>query len=236
MKTLSKKAVKTALMLALPLSVIIVGFLFYNQTETNATAEDVIVYEDTNQLRIDSLRLARIQASIDKELDSIERYPTMSWPADFYTSLDSTTQQDSFSFWREPKDSFTQINKTDIRNKDTLRGPSALFARTYSLRIGKPVPVSVLWTSDSLFSPTKFELVTITLNDVADDKAGFTLADSSAVLLYSGANYAANDRISIEDENHSLHISVLQVQPDSVKIGFVSFLTDAIVSKLQESN
>ena len=82
--------------------------------------------------------------------------------------------------------------------------------------------------------PVKLQLLTILLNDVADDKAGFTLSDPSAVLLYSGTHYAVDDKISIADEHHNLQISVLQVHPDSVKIEFTSYLTDAIVSTLKE--
>ena len=236
MKKLTEKAVKTALLLALPVTVFTVAYLLYNQPQTEAPTDDYVLYEDTNLQRFDSAKLSRLKASIDKELDSVEQLPTGSLWEPFYNNFISGTQQDTSLISRQLSDSLPAQNaKTDMGSNEVLQGPSDLFTRTYSLAIGKPVPVSVLWKSDSALLPAKYQLLTITLNDIAGNKAGFTLTDPSAVLLYSGANYAANDKISIEDETHNFHISVFQVYPNSVTIEFASYLNDNIVSSLQAS-
>ncbi len=233
MKKLTKKAEKTALLLALPLTICIISFLMYDAYKIEAPAEDFSLYEDAGLQHDDSIKLALLRAAIDKELDSIQRFPNGNWSKSLYNEMTHNTQKDSSSVARKNSDSSTQNDNTNMQGNVALQGPSALFTRRYSLQIGKPVPVSVLWKPDSALQPTKFQLLTITLNDITDNKAGFTLSDPSAVLLYSGANYAVHDKISIEDENHDLHISVLQVHSGSVIIDFTSSLTDNIVSRLK---
>lgn len=132
----------------------------------------------------------------------------------------------------------SQSNTADTKEKEAgstpaLQGPSAVFSGTYTIVIGKTVPVNVAWTEDGM-KASHYKLITIKADNITGNKARFTIEDPFNVLLFSQTGYGVNDKIIISDDRHNLDIRVMKVSVNSVMVNVVSHLNDALISKLQK--